>query len=444
MIAAVGAAWAATDVYSGSNQTEATNVAGNATIPITKGIIFFNANGSNVYEPNVTYSYAVAPASIAAAGTDATVTDDASTHNPAVAVTRNVYPGPTDGVTGTTISFAANATNGTHAAVAAGTEVERTGDLSLDITKFSRPGIYRYLITESVSTPSTGANDSAKLQAAGLKERASGYDNTRYLDVYIRNKADGTGLEMYGAVIFKTTGTSGNEGKDSITTTTKKTTGFEPNPTGDSSITYENDPNVDKYYTYDFTVKKTVSGSMADKAHEFPFYVTVSNSINGAMFTYTADVSETFTGATNANGVVTLSAANFSIGSDAKTSNLTLKNDDTIVLVGLPSNQSTELAVVIKEYNDTYDSYTPSASATKGTLTMTAGTAMTAQSGSDTTGSFAVKTNDVAAQILTIDNNLTEISPTGYVTRFAPYALILIGGIVLLIIAKKRKHTEED
>lgn len=455
MIAMVGAAFAtsADDTYSGSNNTNAISVAGTTSIPLTKGIVFFNANGSSVYEPNVTFSYVVAPATIAANGSNATVTDDASTHNPAGAVTRNVYLGPTGGVTGTTISFAANTTNGTHAATATGTEVERSGNLSLDITKFSKPGIYRYLITESVTNPSSGSDDSANLQAAGLKERDSGYDNTRYLDVYIRNKSDGSGLEMYGAVIFKTTAASGSEGKDSITTSTKKTTGFEPNPTGDNSITYANDPNVDKYYTYDFTVKKTVSGSMADTKHEFPFYVAVSNSINNAMFTYTADGSETFTGANVASGVVTLTAANFSIGSDANTSNLKLKNNDTIVLVGLPSSQTTDLAVVIKEFNDTYDQYTASTTAVSTTQLTIAKTndstgttgVMTASTGSVETASFNVKTNDVAAQILTINNNLTEISPTGYVSRFAPYALILVAGIVLLIVAKKRKpHKDEE
>ena len=42
-------------------------------------------------------------------------------------------------------------------------------------------------------------------------------------------------------------------------------------------------------------------------------------------------------------------------------------------------------------------------------------------------------------------NTLALISPTGYVVRYAPYGLMLIGGIALLIVAKKhRKHTEED
>ena len=450
MIAVVGLAYAtdADDTYTGSGNDNADNFTGLTanpqTIPITKGIVFFNANGSAVYEPNVTFKYEVAPdTAVAADGTTATVTDD-------VPVVRNVYPGPAEGVIGTTISFAANTTNGTHTAAADGTEVEKTEALTLNISKFERPGIYRYIITESVMSPATGADDSAKLQAVGLTARNANYDNTRYLDVYIRNGS--SGLEMYGAVIFKTTGASGDEGKDSITTTTKKTTGFEPNPTGDDSITYENDPNVDKYYTYDFTVKKTVSGSMADKNHEFPFYVTVSNSISGAMFTYTADNTETFTDATNARGVVTLTAANFSIGSNADTSNLTLKNNDTIKLVGLPSSQATELAVVVKEFNNTYDQYTASVSAVSTTQPSIAKTndtiesngVMNASTGSVETASFDVKTNDVASQILTIENNLTEISPTGVVLRIAPYALMLAAGIFLLLISRKRKNNTEE
>ena len=49
------------------------------------------------------------------------------------------------------------------------------------------------------------------------------------------------------------------------------------------------------------------------------------------------------------------------------------------------------------------------------------------------------------AQSVAITNTLLLISPTGYVARFAPYALILIGGIVLLVVAKKhKKHTDEE
>ena len=438
MVLAMGTvAFAADDTYKGSGDSNATGVAGKTTIPLIKGIVFFNANGSAVYEPNITFSYEVTPdTAIAADGTTASVTDDGSLNvilGTSTPVTRNVYPGPDGGVIGTSISF--SAANTAVTATATGTEAEQSGNLTFVPSAFSKPGIYRYVITERVSGTGT---DAENLAAAGLTARDTSYDTTRYLDVYVKN--GDSGLEMYGAVIFKSASTT--PGQDDIDTITEKTTGFEPG--SDGVATYDADRNVDKYTTYDFTVKKTVSGSMADKNHEFPFFVTVSNSINGAKFTYTADSTETFAGANNANGVITLSAADFSIGSDEITSTLKLKNNDTVKLVGVPSNQTDDLAVVIKEFNDTYDSYTPSASAVEGTLTMTTGTAMTAQSGSDSTESFSIKDNDTADQVLTINNNLSEISPTGVVLRIAPYALMLAAGIVLLIVSRRRKAQAED
>lgn len=439
MVLAMGSvAMAATDTYTGSDKTEATIVKGKTEIPLTKSIVFFNENKSGVYEPNITFSYAVEPATIN--DMTYTVTDD---KNPAVEA--YVHPGITDGVKGMNIAFSSD--NYVETTAADGVEVEHTGYLTVDLTKFTKPGVYRYKITESVTNPATDTDNNAKLQAAGLTARDSSYDNTRYLDVYIHyTSEDSTTLEMYGAVIFKSITSNGQNNiiakATEGTAATEKTTGFEPGVGGHANK--KTDPNVDKYTTYDFTVKKTVSGTMADKNHEFPFYVTVSNSISGAKFTYTAAGTETFTGMTLTNGAATLSAANFSIGSDGKGSNLTLKHNDTIKLVGVPSNQTTELAVVIKEFNDTYDKYTPSADATNGDIRMTAGTAMTADTGFDTTSSFTVKTNDVADQILTIDNKLDEISPTGVVLRVAPYVLILGAGIALLLISRRRKTASEE
>lgn len=39
-------------------------------------------------------------------------------------------------------------------------------------------------------------------------------------------------------------------------------------------------------------------------------------------------------------------------------------------------------------------------------------------------------------------NALTEISPTGLVLRYGPYALILAFGVVILLIARRRKEEE--
>ena len=434
------------DVYTGSGAPEAINVAKGTKIPLVKSIVFFNANGSDVYEPNITFHYDVAPdTNVAADGSTATVTDDKSVHDDGKAVTRNVYPGPTGGVTGCDIPFAP-----THDVIktkAEGVEVEESGNLTVvfNDNTFTKPGIYRYVITESVKSPATSENDNAKLQAAGLTARDPSYDNTRYLDVYIHYNESGA-LEMYGAVIFKTTKTSTDAGKDSITTSTKKTTGFEPTSDGDS-YSYENDKNVDKYTTYDFSVKKTVSGSMADKNHEFPFYVNITNSIAGAKYTYFAKNATTGTAENITGGAITK-------GTGTKASDLMLKDGEYIKFVGVPSAQGTnKLSVVVKEFNDTYDQYTASTSAKQGTLSIAntndATTAdktgvMTATSGSMITESFDIYTNDDIGQILTIDNNLTEISPTGVVLRVAPYVLILGAGLALLLISRRRKIASEE
>ena len=385
------------------------------SIPLVKSIVFINADGSNVFEPDITFSYTVAPAEITSGEVSVTDAND---------VTTNVLPGVAGGVIGTTITFGKTIGGENTTAVeatATGKNVERTGSLSFDINQFSRAGIYRYVITE---TPSP-----SDITSVGLTARSSNYSNKRYLDVYIKNGDNG--LEMFGAVMFAAT-----EASEDITKTTKKTTGFTP-----SDVPLNEDDTVDRYTTYSFIIKKNVQGDLADRSHEFPFYISVANSISGAKFTYTADGTETFTGTTKNGTAVTLSADDFTIGADSTDSSLKLKHNDTIKLEGVPSKQgSDKLTVVVKEYNNTDDTYTPSASATKGTPEMAAGSGTSAA-----IKPFDIVSNDTDDQIITMNNTLTAISPTGYVTRFAPYALILIGGIVMLLIAKKhKKHTDEE
>lgn len=423
-----GSTTGAANTYTGANSTNATSVANGTTIPLTKSIVFVNANGSAVYEPNITYTYTVTPEAV----TESTYTVNDGTN------TGYVHPGENGGVTGVSIQFGTNIGGADTTAVttsATGIEVERTANLTVDMTKFTKPGIYRYKIVES-SSP-------AAVTDAGLTARTSDYNTDRYLDVYIHYVDDDSNpttpevLKMYGAVIFKSTASTA--GQDNITTSTTKTTGYEPSATSGDP---KDDATVDRYTTYDFTVKKTVSGSMADKTHNFPFYVNISNTITSAKYTYFDDPG------TGSGAAETIVAAAITKGSNSSSSTLKLKDGEYVKFVGVPSNQATELAVVVEEFNDTYDSYTPSVSATSGTITLTStsaatGNAMAASTGSDTTSSFTVKTNDVANQVITINNNLTEISPTGVVLRVAPYALMLGAGIVLFLLSRRRKEENE-
>ena len=429
-------AWAAdntadNNTYSGSGHKFAVGVAGKTKIPLIKSIVFVNVNGSDVYEPNITFSYAVEPASIEES--TYTVTDSAG-H------VAYVHPGVPDGVSGVDIPFGIEVDGtdtDTVTASAAGTEFERTRDLTVDLSKFTKPGIYRYKITET-SNP-------AAVTDVGLTARTEEYNPVRFLDVYIHyadhdeNPETPEILQMYGAVIFKST--AADAGQDNIIKTTEKTTGYEPSAT---SGDLKDDDTVDRYTTYDIVIKKVVDGSMADTTNEFPFYVSVTNSISGAKFTYTPDASESITGANGSGTTYTLTSDAFQIGANSKQSSLTLKHNDSITLTGVPSKQTDSLAVVVNEFNNTYDAYVASVAAANGDITITPATAMPASTGSAETSSFAIKTNDTANQTITVTNKLDEISPTGVVMRVAPYMLILAAGVTLLLISRRRKAVVEE
>lgn len=422
------AADTAGDVYTNNSQT----VVNGTNIPINKSIVFFNQNGSSVYEPNITYTYTVATVTV---NNGATVTDDGELNLPSNdPVTVRVNSGVADGVTGTTISFSATNQAVTNV-IATGTEVEKTGNLTVDLSKFDHAGIYRYKVTES--------QNPTDVTTVGLEARDTSYSNERYLDVYIANGTTAGTLVLSGAVFFKTdskdTSSPVNNATDAITTTTEKTTGFEPGTpagTSGSTIDYTNDKTVDRYTTYDIEVKKVITGSMADKTHDFPFYINITNSIAGAKYTYVDDPG------TGVGTPEDITSATITKGTDAKTSGLKLKDGESVKFIGVPTNQTTALSIAVKEYNDTVDYYTATAAVTNGTaptVTMD-GTNMTAETGYATLSAFDIKANDAAGQIITVTNNLAEISPTGYVVRIAPYVLMLAGGVALLVVTRRRRE----
>ena len=139
-------------------------------------------------------------------------------------------------------------------------------------------------------------------------------------------------------------------------------------------------------------------------------------------------------------------AATNTIGTLAASSTLKLDDDDFVTFYGLPAG----VTATVQEMNDTYDIYRVSATAdstNNGSFTYTAAnvasqgnaTATSAISNNATTTTAATADSEV-----TVTNTIEVISPTGYVSRFAPYALILVAGIVLLIVAKKRKPAKDD
>jgi len=454
----------------GEHGTESTS----NTFTIAKDITLFNTTaGTGIYEPNVTYTFAI---TAGAPGT-ATITDDPAVdtydNTTTSSVTVQVKPGTggvtltgTDGVTkgvgagdinvvfgGQTHNDAAaygHTTLGEGATVPSDTAAKATRNFTVTIDPtadaFKKtvdgletyvPGVYRYHIADTTAD--------ATLAAAGIKRNSSTLTDLT-LDVYLRwSDENRTALQVYGYVLFRdlvenqslTYGTTG--------VTTAKVTGFDIPSNMEGSDHTAITSTADEYHTFNTTISKTVSGALADKNNAFPFEIALTG-IADSEFYYTRDGSTDSRDIAKANGLQIMTSGAATISSN-------LKDSESITLWGLPYNTT----VAVTETNNTPDFYTPSATYKAGTaaaaditseLTVTnsfqpRGTAAT-PAYKDSKATAKTLNDALTEDVIAFTNNLAEISPTGIVLRVAPYALMLAAGIILLLISRKRKNQAEE
>lgn len=371
------------------------------TIRIAKQIIFVNAEETTVREPNIVYTYTIA----SAAPASATVTDKDGDIG-------NVKAGPIAAVSATTSTVTFADTN-TASATVNGTPVVKYASFTFDPSKFLdnnalTPGIYRYSITETCSPTKASVGITAP----------DGYNAGRFLDVYVKWNDGRTELEIYGYVLFE------GEATTSITspTVTMKSEGYV-----NTSSTTGTQTDVDVYKTQNLYIHKTTTGTLADKNHDFPIAVTLTAP----------------TGVTAPKMDVTLTSAALTSTSDTYVAAWgevtgTVKDGALITIKGIPAGAKAKIV----ETNDTVDAYKVKAGTTSGGTDLLSEAVVAAGQSSSASGDVTMST---AKGEIFITNTLDTISPTGYVTRFAPYALMLIGGVVLLIVAKKhKKHSDEE
>ena len=424
------------NVYKGSNQTEATSFAGNNAIPLNKTVVIFNTDdNTQVREPDITFSYAIAIVdSSAAEGAQLSSTVSDGTN------TVRVYNGVMGGAVTNPNNIVYSHSNSV-AATTKGFEDEKTTDIGVDPTLFPHAGIFRYVITESSSvTP----------QSVGMEEHTGNYDATRYLDIYIynpdydavTNPSGHTNLWMAGAVLFKNTTTSGGTApKDAITTTTEKTTGFEPGEDGTPGTTdFTNDETVDRYFTYNLKVTKKITGTLADAKHDFPFEIKVRDSLTHGIeadFDYT-------TGGAAYDGSA---PATFTVTSTDYVLKPKMSDGEFIIIKGLPKGTTVD----VKEKNDTVDEYKYSTAFTAGTTSTATVTTPTALSKTGFVGEEAIKIDSNSTTVkadktteVIFTNDLDEISITGITLRVAPFAAMAGAGVLFLAISKKSKKEEEE
>ncbi len=404
-------------------------------INIKKELTVYNVNETSINAPTISYTYV-----ITAGAANINVTDATTDHANSTAVTAKTKAGvgisdiTLTGTTANTIAWAP-----TETVTAADDGAANYKDLTIDFSNvvFGAAGVYRYVITE---TPHDGV---ATYAATGVTETTSATNpHVRYLDVYVRpatsgftNGATAAEWDIYGYVCMLESEEITDAG-DTTTTGAVKTNGFVAG-TNDGT-----DYLADSYYTYNVTVSKTVTNdNYAKNTHLFPFTVLFTNDTVTQPVDIIGDPSDTTN--TKVTGWTDPASAALSAGNTNGV--VKIKDGENIKYVGIPNGTSVE----VYETNDvsgvTYQVTTVKDGVTPGTVdaavtdTPTAPTSAVAQAATKAayqstkaTITTTADADDDTAHSVAVDNNLQLISPTGFVVRFAPYMLILLGGIFFI------------
>ena len=391
------------DVGPDGIDTQSSNI-----LSFEKSILMKNANSSSVREPNIVYTYTITDPGIS--GKKVTNTDGLSAQVYSIGTEGTANVSDFDAVLPTKTATVTFADSNQVSTSETGVETSETVKFTFDGTKFPHAGIYRFLVTETF--------DRVSKASVGIVE-GTGYSNQMYLDVYVT----GTGgtSSIYGFVLFEA-----NANTDITERDEEQTKAHEKSAGWCSGGSTDNYVNQDIYETYDVEIAKTTDGDNSARNHDFPFVV----SIGGTLPTNKIDMAVTG-GSLTTTTPLTLSSTNeIYVG---------LKDGGKLTITGIPSASVT--TITVRETNDTYDVYTITP-----TINGTAGTATVKQNAESLTISpVSIAAHNLTKQTIAFENKLTSISPTGYVSRYAPYGLILVVGVVLMLIAvKRRKHHDEE
>lgn len=274
---------------------------------------------------------------------------------------------------------------------------KKTATLDFSACKFTEPGIYRYIVTES------GTNQAVTNDA----------DATRVVDVYVNDAsdADGNKLTIAGYVLHSSADedvTLGENNGSTGTNVASKSQGF-----------------TNSYDTSDITIRKEVSGNQASRNKYFEFTVNIANAVPGTV--YKVDLSNA--DATTQSNAATITAnegktnpATLTVGEDRTvTQKFYLAHGQEIKIQGIAKGSAYTVTEIAEDYKSTAAGVTNYTDATNGT----------------------VASKDLKTSYL---NTRDGVIPTGVIMAVAPFAAVtLLGGAgVVTMVMKKKKSSEEE
>ena len=434
------------------------------TVSFDKVILVEEGGTEGVDEPYVSWKYKIRP--VKDDGTDDTINagltpDVAATYKKGTTTisdgtnTVPVEPGTAAMITGgteKTAEFNADTYNIPTAVITAPAvqTFTKTVSFSFDTAQFTKPGVYRFVITES---DPEGANKTDVEDIGGKGENGAAgeqdvpYQRERFLDVYVRSK-DNAGVityEIYGYVMH-----SGDTDKDHNATGNKwaqhKNSGFDGGKQkGNNKLTPQG---YTRYIPRKVKIKKKISGLVPTDTL-FPFTIQL---LHGATQTVAGNdnkemqIKVKFPGFTatapNTYEIMTIDQFNAAVRN--------LKHDEEVEIIGLPKSTT----VVVKEQNKNFVGAVKSdltgyksidlIDANKDTSITATTKVLKADDTSTDPDSFSA---EVSRQLTANDlgllyhNHVDEITPTGVVLTVVPYAMMIFVSISMaFMFLTKRKE----
>ena len=325
----------------------------------------------------------------------------------------------------------------------------KTVSFSFDTAQFTKPGVYRFVITES---DPEGANKTDVEDIGGKGDNGAGeqdvpYQRERFLDVYVRSK-DTAGVityEIYGYVMH-----SGDTDKDHNATGNKwaqhKNSGFDGGKQkGSGKLTPQG---YTRYIPRKVKIKKKISGLVPTDTL-FPFTIQL---LHGATQTVAGNDNKDMQIKVKFPGFVATAPNTYQIMTidEFNAAPRNLKHDEEVEIIGLPKSTT----VVVKEQNKNFVGAVKSdltgyksvdlIDANKDTTITVPTKVLKADATSTDPDSFSA---EVSKQLTANDlgllyhNHVDEITPTGVVLTVVPYAMMIFVAISMaFMFLTKRKE----
>ena len=286
---------------------------------------------------------------------------------------------------------------------------KKTATLDFSACRFTEPGIYRYIVTES------GTNQGVTNDA----------DTTRVVDVYVNDASDNAEgrtvsidykLEIAGYVLH-------SNADDAPDVSLGENNGSTGSYVGTKSQGFTN-----SYDTSDIFIAKHVSGNQASRDKYFEFTVNITDAVPGTV--YDVDLSDA--DATTKTNAATITAnegktnpATLTVGADGTvTQKFYLAHNQSIVIQGVAKDSKYKVTENAEDYKSTPADAIDNAEGR----------------GDATSGTVASK--DIYTGYV---NTRDGVIPTGVIMTVAPFAAVtLLGGAGAVTMVMKKKKSEEE